>query len=346
MNFNYFYKLHERTDFDEIKVIGKEVEKEGRLYYILGMTRKERRASLYVLEMAADVKKEKEECIPQGTPRESLKSNMSRKKQSFFMHVRELQCAGKSYEMAGATSGLLKYNDPYETCILFLRMREAGWKVSEESLFYDADWDSLAVTNMELRGDWDSLPEWTENMQVLADIMPEENAIEIPVVLECGKTNVLEFKLADGSTAVCYINKVDTMDVWEEEEKKFADSAYRERMLQHVTQEELEEMQQHLFETLEQQCPRGKCYMVVEYECTKELSLNFFDREYLDTVPTPKKGSAASVLMMYKPDAETGVHGLKLRGCVIQKPLEQEERTLEAELFSYSGKIEKRVEGI
>ena len=43
--------------------------------------------------------------------------------------------------------------------------------------------------------------------------------------------------------------------------------------------------------------------------------------------------------MMMKPDQELGNHGLKMRACVIQIPLEPGTEELEAELFSYSEKI-------
>lgn len=260
------------------------------------------------------------------------------------MHIRELQNGEKSYETAGGTSGSLRHNEPYEAFLLFLRMYEAGWEVSKDSYFYDVEWENLAVTNIELKDEFETLPEWTDDMQVLVDIMPEENLIELPVVLECGKTSELEFQMKDGSPATCYINKIDTIDVWADTEEEFADIEYRERMLQHMTEDELEDMKRDFLKALEQQCPRGKHYMVIEYECTQEVGLTFYDREYLDTVPKPSRGGATSVFMNVKPEVETGTHGLKLRGCVIQKPLDTDEKILEAELFYYSKKVEKRVE--
>lgn len=345
MNFSLFNALYTRTEFDEIKVIGKDVEKNGRSYYLLGMTLKEKKASLYVLEIADYTLKEK--AFHEEIPRESLKIHMEdRKNGSFFMHTRGFRSKDKCYETAGATSGPLKHNDVHEAFMLFLRMHEAGWEISKDSPFYEVDWENLAVTNIELRDEFDRLPEWTDDMEVLVDFIQEDYAIELPVILECGKTMELEFELEDGRTAKCYINKIDTMDVWADEEEKFSDSAYRERMLQHMTEEELEHMKKQFFEALEQQCPRGKQYMVIEYECTEEVTLTFYDREYLDTIPKPSKGSATAIFMRVKPDAETGSHGLKLRGCVIQKPLDKAEKRLEAELFSYSKPVEKRVERI
>lgn len=345
MNFKRFHRLYAETEFDEIKVIGKDIEIDGRSYHILGMTLKEKKASLYVLEIVDFP--EWEECDREKTPRESLKDNIeARKNDSFFMRIREFRGNDKIYETDGATSGPLRHNDTYEAFLLFLRMKKAGWEIAKDSPFYDVDWDCLAVTNIELRDEFDKLPEWTDDMQVLVDFLPEEYAVELPVVLECGKTVELEFKLEDGSSAICYINKVYPMDIWAEEEEKFSDSAYKERMLQHMTEVEFEQMKKQFFEVLAQQCPREKRYMVIEYECSKEVGLTFYDKEYLDTIPKPSKGSATSIWMSVRPDTEIGAHGLKLRGCMIQKPLDKETKTLEAELFSYSKAIQKRVEKI
>lgn len=269
-----------------------------------------------------------------------------RKNDSFFMHTREFRSKDKCYETAGVISGSLEHNDVYEAFMLFLQMHEAGWKISKDSPFYEVDWENLVVTNIELRDEFDKLPEWADDMEVLVDVIHNGYVIELPVILECGKTMELEFKMEDRNPATCYINKIDTIDVWADTEEKFADSEYRERMLQHMTEDELEDMKRNFLKALQQQCPRGKHYMVIEYECTKEVALNFYDREYLDMVPKPNKGSATSVLMRVKPDAETGSHGLKLQACVIQKPLNKDEKILEAELFSYSRKVEKRVERV
>ena len=84
--------------------------------------------------------------------------------------------------------------------------------------------------------------------------------------------------------------------------------------------------------------------MVLEYECTEEVSLAFYAKESLDMIEEAKEGGASALLMRVKPDKETGTHGLKLRGCVIQNPLEAHTQTLEAELFSYSKVIQKQVE--
>ena len=43
-------------------------------------------------------------------------------------------------------------------------------------------------------------------------------------------------------------------------------------------------------------------------------------------------------------EEKTGMHGLPLRGAVIQKPVPKDTVSLEAELFSYSMKMEQKIE--
>ena len=45
-----------------------------------------------------------------------------------------------------------------------------------------------------------------------------------------------------------------------------------------------------------------------------------------------------------KSEQKTGIHGLPLRGTVIQKPVPKNTVSMEAELFSYTKKIEQQVE--
>ena len=353
MNFALFDLLYVNTQFDEIKVIGKEVEKNGRPYHIIGMTLKEKRATVYVLEQMSHFGEEEcfeEGCFEERTPRSTLKRSIEeREDSSFFMHIREFQTSEKNeekvvYEVESASSGPIKNSDYCEAMLLFMRMREKGWSIPKESVFYEMGWDCLNLTEIQLRNEFATLPEWTTNMQVLVDCVPESGTIELPIQLECGKAYELPFQLENGILATCYINTVYWMDVWAEEEKRFSDPVYRERLLQHVSEEQLEQMKEQFFTTLEQHCPKGQGSMVLEYECTEEVSLAFYAKDSLDVIEESKEGGASALLMRVKPDRETGTHGLKLRGCVIQKPLEAYTQTLEAELFSYSKLIQKQVE--
>ena len=84
--------------------------------------------------------------------------------------------------------------------------------------------------------------------------------------------------------------------------------------------------------------------MALYYECDKELNLEFYDTEYLDTMPQPSEGNCTSMFLSVKPEEKTGIHGLPLKGAVIQKAVAKETICIEAELFSYSKRIEQKVE--
>lgn len=343
MNFEIFNHYYNEAHYDEIKVIGKEVQKEGKPYHIIGMTLKDRKAHLYVLELT----KALSEMEPwrEKTPRESLKENMeSDRNSSFFMHIREFRNGDNVYETAGAVSGAVEHGDYGEAYMLFIRMYEAGWRMSAESAFMDVPWEQIAITNIEFREEYEKLPEWKEPMEVQVFPVPANVSVEKPITLECGKGMEIEFFLEDGSPATCYINKVELMDVWADQEKTFAEDSYRKKMLQHMSEEEFEQMKKQFWEILEEHCPRGKHYLAVEYECSEDVSLNFYEKEYLDAIPKPREGSASSIFMRIKPEKEEGIHGYKLLGCVIQKPLDGDVHSLEAELFSYSEIAQKRVE--
>ena len=345
MNFQTFNHFHRESQYDEIKAIGKEIQKEGKTYHIIGMTLKERKAHLYVLELTESL--EEREPWREKTPRESMKESMeSDRNSSFFMHIREFRNGDMVFETAGATSGVIEQGDLGEAYLLFAKMYEAGWSINEESAFLDVPWKMIALTKIELRDEYEILPEWSEQMEVLVFPVPTNTALEKPVILECGKSTEMEISLKNGKKAICYINKVELMDVWAEQEKKFAEDSYREKMLKHMTETEFEQMKNQFWNVLEEHCPRGKHYLVIEYECSEDVVLTFYDKEYLDTLPKPREGSASSLFMRIKPDREKGIHGYTLRGCVIQKPLDKNEKVMEAELFSYSEIVKKRIEKI
>ena len=345
MNFEVFNHFYQESQYDEIKVIGKEVQKEGKPYHIIGMSLKDRKAHLYVLGQTESLAER--EPWREKTPRESMKESMEEdRNNSFFMHIREFRNQDKVYETAGACCGVIEQGDFGEAYMLFTRMYEAGWSIPKDSAFIDTPWEMLSLTNIELREEYDKLPDWSEFMEVLIMPVPANVAVENSVFLEVGKTTEIEFLLKDGSKAVCYINKVELMDVWADQEKKFSDNDYREKMLQHMSEDEFEQMKNQFRQILEEHCPKGKHYLVVEYECSEDISLNFYDREYLDTIPKPREGSASSIFMRVKPDKELGKHGLKLRGSVIQKPVDGDVKGLDAELFSYSEIVKKRVEAL
>lgn len=347
MNLEEFIGLHNHLNFDEIQVIGKDLELEGRSYHIVGLFRKDKQAELLVLGLCEDL--EERTYQKESSRREQMRSSMrSEGKHSHFLHIRSFRCDGVTYEVGSATSGYCGHGDYGETYVLFEKLLQAGWMISEDSPFYEAQWEFLEITRIELREKIKCLPQWKGQLEIEKDSIPQSSLLEIPVELAIGENSEQEitFSLQDGRPVTCYINHVYLSDVWEEEEARFADSAYRERMLQYVSVEQLEQMKEQLFGALADICPRGKCFPVIEFECTQEVSLQFFDKEYLDGVEAPKGNHATSLLMRAKPRTEVGKHGLKMRTCIIQSPMKKAVKQIYAELFSCTEAISRRCEVI
>ena len=99
--------------------------------------------------------------------------------------------------------------------------------------------------------------------------------------------------------------------------------------------EELEEIKQQFFEVLAEGCPRGMCYLGIEYECSLEGSLVFYETAFLNREPEEHHGSARMLMMALHPDEERGTHGKKLYGCVVQAPLPPDTKQVEVELFKF-----------
>ena len=75
------------------------------------------------------------------------------------------------------------------------------------------------------------------------------------------------------------------------------------------------------------------CYVGIEYECSKDMSLQFYSKEYLRSRPEEHRGSSALLGMRLKPDRATGTHGLPLRGSVIETAVPPDTVKIPAELF-------------
>ena len=137
MNFQYFNRIHLSSKFDEIQIIGKEIQKEDKCYHIIGMTLKEKKVKFHILEQSQN--SFEMENYEEKTPRMSLKNSMkAAKNESFFLHIREVRNGGKIYETAGADSGAIGNNDYVETYEFFARMyvQSIGFFCLLHSLFH------------------------------------------------------------------------------------------------------------------------------------------------------------------------------------------------------------------
>ncbi|MDE6053663.1 MAG: hypothetical protein K2G55_07880, partial [Lachnospiraceae bacterium] len=241
-----------------------------------------------------------------------------------------------TFELQGGSRWNLAQLEFVEAYFFFQQMMEKGWRLSEDSLFYRLEWNRMGLVSLRLKDVCERLPVLTgEIRQVTVGTTHKSYIIQKSVRLEQGTTNQLCFSLEeDGEEVICYINQVRMMEPLIEEQRRFDDVQYQERALQYVTREEFEEMKEMALTSIGAECPRGRGYFTVEYECTREnLSAQFFATTDLDRIPEPKNGGTAMLMMGGRPDQETGPHGLRNRCAVVQYAVPVGTKALDAELF-------------
>ena len=74
---------------------------------------------------------------------------------------------------------------------------------------------------------------------------------------------------------------------------------YKNKMLKFVTKEEFMKVKEQCDEALLKVCPKGKCYMVLEYECDSDVALNFYATSYLDSEIEIGSENAVSTIFMH-----------------------------------------------
>lgn len=348
MNFEHLSELISQMKYDEIKLIGRTVEAGGRLCHFISMVRTGDKVQVCLLMQTKPWNEHLAKLAWRNTTRRLLKENHD----DVTASLQALHIGGRDYEMEGGSGTGLDSTYNFEETIFLAKMMEAGWEMPKDSLFYKENWDRLMLMKYDFKEPMQQIPEFADRifavtMGVYFKTYFVEQRVKLPVAgqkegSECDK--IMEFTVVeqDGQRrgGTCYINRVYLIDVWEEEEKRFADPQYQQRMLEHVSQEELDTMKQQIFTALEQNCPRGMYYIGLEYECTLDMSMDFYSSEYLkreqETTTITGDGTVSVMLMnsRLEPDEELGAHGLKLRGAVIQEPVPQDTKSLWAELFT------------
>ncbi|MCM1098112.1 MAG: hypothetical protein NC427_08585 [Ruminococcus flavefaciens] len=244
---------------------------------------------------------------------------------------REIRLGNKKLRIRGGSGNDLT-SENYGEIKLFLDMMDAGWSIPD--WLKEEDWDRLQLITLTI-ANLKRLPKYSQDMPITIRHEPifEKHLLNRAksITLEIGKPFSFRFTAHDGEKVQCHINNVTLIDVWEDARKRFDDAEYRERF----TEEQLQEMERNYYAALTQSCPKGMCYIGIEYECSRDISLQFYSRDFLESYPKTHSGSAAFLIMQLKPDQETGTHGLPLKGYAIDTPFSPDTTTVSAELLFY-----------
>ncbi len=352
MNFSTLEDLH--TKWRDILVIGRTIEQDGRKYHIVGMTLSDE-ARLYIIEPYMESGHRDGEKA--RTYRQLLKEH--ERNDCSYLHCSDFYLGSTRLRLQSGSGGCLAFSsEDYGTIQIFLDMMSAGWLIPE--WLKNADWDSLQLVTLTMAGPENQtmpdteksamanpgkLPEYSPDTPITITHRPNpiRHILEKTITLTIGKSRSFYFMDDYGDKVQCHINSVYFIDIWEHTKEEFRDPKLAERF----SPEQLEQAKKLSYEALEQNCPTGMGYIGIEYECSKDLNLIFYSKEYLKSRPGTHQGSSRYFLMRLKPDKETGTHGLPLKGCVItDTPFPPDASKIPAELFLYYEKAAEWTETI
>lgn len=335
MNFLFLEGFHQK--WKDILVIGKTIERDNKKYHIIGMTLSDE-ARLYIIEPYIESKNTTRKGI--YNQRRVLKKQ--EKIDCCYLHCSTFYLGNEKLQVQGGTGGSLTYSsDDYKTIQLFFDMMSAGWVIPE--WLKNEDWNNLQLVTLNI-SHIEKLPKYSPDIPITIIHKPEpiQHILEKTVTLNVGKTSSFYFMDNYKDKVQCYINNVTLIDVWKHTEEQLSDPKLLERFLP----DELQQAKEHSYKALEQNCPKGMCYIGIEYECSKDLNLTFYSKQYLKSCPETHQKSSSFFLMRLKPDKEIGIHNFPLKGCVIQTPVPPNTFKIPAELFLYFEKVETWTETV
>lgn len=333
MKFSYLEDIHKQ--WHDVLVIGRTIEHDDKKYHIIGMTAGDD-VKLHIIEPYTETENYFSGTKGVRSQRKILREQRERRENEVtYMHCSEFRLGNTMLEVRSGSGGSLKYStQDYESIQLFLDMLRAGWVLPD--WLKDEEWDNLQMDTLVIDS-LNKLPHYTSDMPITikhrADFIP--HILEKTVTLNVGKSSSFSFVDNYGDKVQCYINNVVLIDMWKEAEEQFNNPKYTEML----SAEQLQEVKELQYKALEQNCPKGMCYIGIEYECSKDINLQFYTKEFLKSVPETHSGSSVFLMMNHKPDKETGTHNLPLKGCVIQTAVPPDTSKIPAELFLYHEKV-------
>ena len=332
MKLSYLEDVHKM--WNDILVIGKTMERDNKKYHIVGMTLGDE-AKLYIIEPCNEPENESNKIKGVRNQRKIQKEH--RENEVRYLHCSDFYLGDQRLQVQGGSGGSLKYSEEnYEVIKLFFDMLRAGWIIPE--WLKNEEWDNLQLVTLDL-SDVEQLPEYSPEMPIIIKHRPSfiEHIVEKTAILNVGKSRTFNFVDNYGDKVRCYINNVTLIDVWKDTEEQFKNPKYTEN----ISEEQLQEIKKECFEALQQSCPEGMCFIGIEYECSKDISLQFYSKEFLKSYPETHNGKATSLFMRIITDKETGTHNLPLRGYVIQTAVSLDTSKIPAELFLYLEKTDE-----
>lgn len=332
---------HQLSQIKEIAVISRNAEIDGVICHVMGVVRRdEHTLQMLILQYDEAYQEKLEEAAAiadlSATPVELItnrieqRGNRNMQPTQRFDRVEKV-CIGDLELTTNESSSGICGTDQWDKVALFTQFLLSGWN----SVGIDTkDINTLLLTNLTFDGAYDTIPVFDTEAPIHFSMRQGSmcHLVELPVTLAVGSEYPDKLYFTDKVSEEQHwvqINKVTLCDMWAEMSKIFDNSQMKEQF----SPEELIQSKTEFEERFSAMCPKGMCYLVIEYECEEGISLQFYSKRWLDAKPI--HDNSAMVILM-KPDEPMGKLGLRLKAAIIMEPMSPNTVNIETELFQYN----------
>ena len=330
MTINNLYKAFH--SIKEVRLIGKEVVYEGKIYEIMGFYRIGRKLMLAILEydeVRSEYDNEEEEAFCEHrdfiTNRDKEYRNHREHLEYLSATVYEMSVDEKCYKVVEGQSSVCHQT---ETTLMLAQFFESGWKPQSIGKL---NLENVVLSTLVIEGKFNKIPQWRENPKITLKQHEryEKLFVEMPIRLEVDKIypEKIYFKVpATNEQHWVMINGVSVVDMFTETMKQLDDPRLKEQ----VSESELKALKLQTEQMLLETCPKGSGFFSVEYESDENMQLVFYSQKYLESEPTR---SHSATMFMVRSDKKTGKLGQKLQVCLLNEPVDLGSKAVETEIF-------------
>lgn len=323
--------------FQESLFLGIEREVRGIPVLAAGIFRKEEELFLYLFAEGEDREEEQKRYVRlekkrrQGalTKREEMLAEVENRDINLLDLIEGIRINGKEYRYCSGTGGgLAEYNLEGRMMLYHLIAHQVEFGFLEEQ-----DLSLIQYAGMKLKGAYQKIPFSKSDMETLELVtqpphyhIPVKRKMKVSLGQQKGRKQCF-FCEELGREIPYYINGITLADTWSECKESY-EAAAKERP--DISPEDMKP----LFDHIKKICPPGMRNIVVEYEC-QEAALEFYTREQLQDKVEISQG-ATSIFLLGRVGGrtkESGMHGQRLKTCLIQYPVEPTVQEVELELL-------------
>lgn len=316
----------------EIKIVEKDFSVNVTSYHLAGIYKQNGETKILLLaynETICEIREEIEalrfEFANQADiPTFREEERLSIKFEKDFAGIKSVSCGENCCFICSSQTSQLSNNEA-EHAILLSEFIKSGWNCP---CFADLNPDNIYIISCVL-----SDCEKTDFSQKTVIAFRPDNKrylAEIPLLLNPGESNK-EIKLSDGK--IIYIRKISPFDLHKHTEEIFS----HEKIINSFSPKELEEKKKEIDESNEKLCPKGQCFITVEYEAPENISIDIKTVKTLDS-RISHSGGAFGIIAS---SSLTPTHkGYSVKVAAINEPFTPDFKSVEAEIFSYSEKIQ------